>query len=37
MAQWQAVPQRELDQVVDAMGPHERHAECVAFDVIRSS
>ncbi len=33
MAHWKAIPQAELDRVVEAMGPHERHAECVAFDV----
>lgn len=35
MAQWKAIPQEDLDAVVAAMGPHERHAECVAFDVLR--
>ncbi|MDW3213076.1 MAG: TIGR03792 family protein [Ilumatobacteraceae bacterium] len=37
MQQWQAIPQRDLDAVIEAMGPHERHAECVAYDVIRSN
>jgi uncharacterized protein (TIGR03792 family) len=37
MAQWQAVPQRDLDAVVEAMGPHERQASCVAFDLLRES
>jgi uncharacterized protein (TIGR03792 family) len=32
---WQSIPQTELDAVVDAMGTYERHAECVAFDLIR--
>lgn len=37
MAQWQAVPQAELDAVVASMGTYERHAECVAFDLLRDS
>lgn len=35
MEQWKSIPQSALDAVVDAMGPHERHATCVAFDVVR--
>jgi uncharacterized protein (TIGR03792 family) len=37
MEQWQAIPQHELAAVVDAMGPYERHAECVAFELLRES
>lgn len=37
MAHWKAVPQTELDAVVAAMGPYERHAECVAFDLLRTN
>ncbi len=35
MAQWTSIPQPELDAVVEAMGPHERHADCIAFEVVR--
>lgn len=34
LAAWKAIPQAELDAVVAAMGPHEREARCVAFDVL---
>jgi len=37
MQQWKAIPQAALDEVVAAMGPHEREATCVAFDVLRQS
>lgn len=33
--QWKAIPQAELDGVTAAMGPHERQATCVAYDVVR--
>ena len=36
MAQWKAIPHAELDMVVEAMGSHERHAECVVYDVLRT-
>ena len=32
---WQAIPQAELDAVVEAMGPHEKQARMVAYDVVR--
>lgn len=34
MAHWKAIPQHELDVVIEAMGPHERRAECVAYDLV---
>lgn len=37
MEHWKAIPQAELDAIVTAMGPHERHAECVAFELLRES
>ncbi len=37
MQQWKSIPQRALDEVVSAMGPHERTATCVAFEVVRDS
>ena len=36
MAAWRSIPQHELDVVVEAMGPYERHADCVAFDLLRT-
>ena len=35
VAHWKAIPQSALDAVIEAMGPYERHAECVAYDVLR--
>lgn len=35
LADWQAVPADELARVAEAMGPHEREAHCVAYDVLR--
>ena len=35
MEDWKSIPQSELDRIVTDMGPHERTAACVAFDVIR--
>lgn len=34
---WQAIPAHELEAVVAAMGPYERTATCVAYDVLRES
>ena len=36
-AEWKRIPADELARVTDAMGPHDRHAECVTFDVLRST
>lgn len=36
MEAWKSVPQRELERVAAAMGPHERSASCVAYDVLRT-
>jgi len=35
MEQWQAIPQTELAEVADAMGPHEREPSLTTFNVIR--
>jgi uncharacterized protein (TIGR03792 family) len=35
MDHWQAIPQAELDAVVEAMGPFEKQAKMVAYDLIR--
>lgn len=35
--QWQRIPTEELDRVTKAMGPIDRRAECVGFDVLRST
>lgn len=35
MEAWQAVPADAMDQVVEAMGPFEREATCLAYDVLR--
>ncbi len=35
MEDWKSIPQSELDRIVAAMGPHERTAACVAFEVVR--
>lgn len=35
LEQWQAVPADELAAVAEAMGPHEREATCLAYDVLR--
>lgn len=32
---WKAIPADELQRVVEAMGPHERTATCLAYDVLR--
>lgn len=32
---WKAIPQIELDAVVEAMGPYEREAVCETFTVLR--
>jgi len=37
MEQWKAIPQEDLDRVAEAMGPYEREATCVAYDVLRLS
>ncbi|HSJ92312.1 MAG TPA: TIGR03792 family protein [Ilumatobacter sp.] len=34
---WKAIPRAELEAVVAAMGPHERTASCLAYDVLRES
>jgi uncharacterized protein (TIGR03792 family) len=33
--QWQAIPQAELDAVVEAMGASEREGTLTVFDVVR--
>ena len=33
--QWRAIPQPVLDEVTAAMGPHERSASCVAYELLR--
>jgi len=35
MDAWKSIPQVELDQIVAAMGSHERTATCVAYDLVR--
>lgn len=35
MEHWHAIPDVELQRVVAGMGPHERRAECVSFDLLR--
>jgi uncharacterized protein (TIGR03792 family) len=37
MEQWQSIPAAALDEVVAAMGPAERTATCVAYEVLRES
>lgn len=37
MEDWKSIPAEALGRVVDAMGPNERTATCVAFDVLRES
>ena len=37
LEQWQAIPASDLDEVVAAMGPYERSATCIAYDVLRQS
>ena len=37
MEQWKAIPQDALDQVIEAMGPHERDGVLTVFDVLRES
>ncbi len=37
MDAWTSIPQDALDEVIAAMGPHERTATCVAYDVVRRS
>jgi len=37
MEQWKAIPQAELDAVIDAMGPHERPGTLTVFDLLRES
>ena len=34
MEHWKSIPQERLDDVVAAMGPYERHADCTAFDLL---
>lgn len=34
---WKAIPPADLQAVVEAMGPHERSATCLAYDVLRES
>lgn len=35
--QWHAIPQTDLDAVIEAMGPHEREGTLTVFDVLRES
>ncbi len=37
MEQWKAIPQAELDGVIEAMGPHERPGTLTVFDLLRES
>lgn len=37
MEQWRAIPQPELDAVIEAMGPHEKEGVLTVFDVLRES
>ena len=37
MDHWKSIPQWELDAVVEAMGPDEREATCVAYELVRDS
>ena len=35
MEQWKAIPQADLDAVIEAMGPHEREGVLTVFDLLR--
>jgi uncharacterized protein (TIGR03792 family) len=35
MEQWRAIPQAELDAVIEAMGSHEKEGVLTVFDVLR--
>ncbi len=37
MEDWKAIPHTALDEVIAAMGTHERTATCAVFDVLRES
>jgi uncharacterized protein (TIGR03792 family) len=37
MEAWRSIPQADLDAVAAAMGPHERTATCVAYELLRES
>ena len=37
MEQWKAIPQADLDAVIEAMGPHEREGVLTVFDLLRES
>jgi len=37
MEHWQAIPQKALDAVIQAMGPHEKQAGMVAYNMLRDS
>ncbi len=36
MEQWKAIPQHELDAVIEAMGVHEREATLTVYDLLRT-
>lgn len=31
---WKSIPESSLQEVIEAMGEHERHAVCHAYDVV---
>lgn len=36
MSHWKSIPQGDLERVIEAMGPHERAADCISYELIRS-
>ena len=36
MEQWKAIPQEALDEVIAAMGPHEKDATMIVYNQLRN-
>lgn len=36
MEQWKAIPQEALDEVIEAMGPHEKEAAMTVYNMLRA-